>query len=49
MRHLSQSFTIKGFVRHDALKCFKKWSDEYRDPTQTTPIKSTKLQENTQP
>lgn len=49
MSHLSQSFTIDGFVRHDALKCFKKWSDDYRDPTDTTPINSNEPQENTEP
>lgn len=41
---LWQSFKIDGFVRHDALQCFKKWT-EYRDPTERTPVESTKLQE----
>lgn len=46
LKSLWQSFKIDGFVRHDALQCFKKWT-EYRDSTAKTPIKSTKLQENT--
>ncbi|KAG6355313.1 hypothetical protein INS49_003274 [Diaporthe citri] len=43
---IAKSFKIDGFVRHDALQCFKKWT-EYRDSTAQTPIRSTTLQENT--
>lgn len=39
---------MDGFVRHDAIQCFKKWT-ELTDRTQQTPVKATKLQENTQP
>lgn len=49
MSHLSQSFTIDGFVRHDSIQCFKKWAKDFRDPTDTTPIKSNKPQENAEP